>query len=109
MKLLVLDSERFKHAAKVALVGCFAVQLERQTDIVAHIQHREEIVKLIDDRHLPAAVERKLLFGIAADLLAVNDDRAVGRRVNPAYKMHKRRFAGAARADNGDKFALFDG
>ena len=43
------------------------------------------------------------------DVLAVEEDRALRRVQQPGDRPHRRRLAGAVRADQGDDLALLDG
>ena len=90
-------------------IDCAPVHQHRQGDILHHIEHRYQIVELIDQSHLTAAENGQLVFILCVDILAVQIHMAAGGTVHTAQNMQQRRFAGAGRADNCQKFSFFHG
>ena len=103
------ETQSFHQFPQPLLINRAAVHQHRQGDIFHHIEHRYQIVELIDQSHLTAAENGQLVLILGVDILAVQIHMAAGGAVHTAQNMQQRRFTGAGRADNCQKFSFFHG
>ena len=94
--------------ARVALAAAAVVE-QRQLDVLERAGARQEIEALEDEAELLVADGGERVLVEAVDAHAVEQVRAVGRRVEAAEDVHQRRLAGAGRAHDGDELARRDG
>ena len=92
----------------LAAPGVPAGDDERQGDVLAHRQDREQVEELEDEARLVAAQLRR---GVVAELAhdrPVEHDLAGGRAVQPAEEVQERALAGARRSHDGHELARLD-
>ncbi len=89
--------------------GVFPLDHERELHVFLHREDRDKIVRLENERDVVAAVIGQLLFGQAAELAAVVEHAAAGRRVEAADDVEQRALAAARRAHDGKEFSFFNG
>ena len=79
---------------------------ERQCHVVERARPRQQIEGLEHEADHLVAIVRERVGGEPAKLAAFDLERAGGRRVEGADKVHEGRFAGARMAGDGEIFAL---
>ena len=88
------------------LIDLLPVHKYGERDVFRDIEHRNEIVKLIDQSHLTAAEDSKLFLVLRVHILAVHKYLAARRPVYAAEDVKQCGFARAGGADHGDKRSL---
>ena len=86
-----------------------AIHQHRQRHILHHVQHRDEVIKLIDQAHLPPAENGQMVLVLGIYVLAVHIHLAGGGPVHAAQNVQQRGLAGPGRPDDGQKLPLFHG
>ena len=82
---------------------------QRQLDVVERRRARQQIERLEHEADLFVADPRQLVVVHLADLFAVQQVRALARRVEAADEIHERRLARPGRPHDGDVLAALDG
>ncbi len=83
---------------EAALVGVAAGELQRQEDVLARVEHRQQVEELEDEADLVAAQLGELGVVERPEVDAVDDDGPRGRAVEAREAVHQRRLARARRA-----------
>ena len=78
---------------------------ERQADVLADVQERDEVERLEDEAGPVAAQARGLVVVEGADRLALEEDLAGRRPVEAAEELEERALAAARRTHQGDELA----
>jgi len=86
----------------------FAAQEQRQANVFANAHRREQVEELEDDAEFRPAVGGQFGFAGTVQRQPGDDDFTGGRCIESADQMHERALATAARAGDGDEFALRD-
>ena len=81
---------------------------ERQRDVLGDVEQRDQVERLEDEAGPVAAQAGRLVVGQLADDLALEDDLAGRRLVEPAEQLEERGLARARRAHQGDELAGLD-
>ena len=90
------------------LVGLLAGQRERQDDVLLGGEDRYEVEGLEDEAETIAAQPREALVVEMSELVAVDDDGAGARLVEPGEQVHERGLAGAGRAHDRGELAAWE-
>ncbi len=83
-------------------------QQQRQLDVLERGQHRDQVVGLEDEPDVVGAPAGDLGLGEVAQILAVDDDLALGRPVQPRDQVQERGLARSRRSHQGQVFTLGD-
>jgi hypothetical protein len=86
-----------------------ARDLQRREDVFERRHRRDEMERLEDEAELAAAQGGQSVLAHRGDLLAVDEDAAGGRRVEPGDEAEQRGLARARGADDGDELPVGDG
>ena len=87
-------------------VDLLPVHKHGERDIFRYIEHRNEVVELIDQPNLTAAEDSKLFLVLRIDILAVHQHPAACRSVHTAENVKQGGFAGAGGTNHGDKLSF---
>ena len=109
MLLAPCKPKKLKELQKALFIDTSPVHQNRQRDILHDIQHRNQIIKLVNQSDLAPAENRKLLFLLRVDVNPVDIHSSARRHIHSAQNMQKCRFSGPRRTRDRDKFALFHG
>ena len=91
----VAEPDRVDERGEPLVVDLRAGERQRQRDVLVRGQDRDQVVGLEDEAELVAPQRGQPLVVEVRELLAVDDDRAGRRAVQPREQMHERRLAGA--------------
>ena len=94
----VADPDRGDQAVEQRLVGVAAGELQRQEDVLARVEDRQQVEELEDEADVVAAQLGELAVVEPGEVDAVDHDRARGRAVEAGEDVHQRRLARARRA-----------
>ena len=99
------QAEPAQQCREAALVHLAAVHEHGQAHVLDNVEHRHEVVELVDQPDLAAAEDGELLVGALEDVLAVQVDGARRGPVHAADHVQQRRLARARAADDGHELA----
>jgi hypothetical protein len=94
--------------ARGALGAADAQERQRQRDVLAHIQVRQEVEGLEDEAHVASAPERQRVVIAVVERLRVEADFARVGAIETRDDVEQRGFAGARLPGDGDPFAARD-
>ncbi len=86
-----------------------AVQFAGQRYILLHVQHRNQIVKLIDQSHLPSAEDCQSVVIHTVDIRILYQHPAGSGPIHAPKHMHQRGLSAAGTAYHRHKFSLGHG
>ena len=95
--------------AQPLLVHLLPVQQDGEGHILHHVQHRDEVVKLVDEPHLTAAEDGQLLLVLGVHVAAVHKYLTAGGFVHASQQVQQGGLARPGGADNGHKFPSVHG
>ena len=101
--------QRPRQVVQKGLVDLPAVEQKGQGDVFLHVQHGNEVEKLIDQADLAPAEDGEIGFAQAVNVGVVDVYLSRGGGVDPAQNVQKGGFAGTGRADDGDEIPFLDG
>src|SRR5262245_50085016 len=90
---------------ELALVRVLAGDRERQADVLADVQERDEVERLEHEAGLVSPDARRLAIREPGEIVALEEDRPARRPVEPAEQLEEGALAGAGRAHEGDELA----
>ena len=103
-----LESQCGKQILQALLVYFAAVHKDRQSDVFGHIQHRNQIVELVDQAYLTPAEDGQLVLILSKDILTFQKHFASCGTIHASQNVQQRGFAGTGRTDDGNKLPLLD-
>ena len=89
MLLPALQAQGLEHLLQPLLVHLPSVHQNRQGDILRYIEHGDQIVKLVNESHLPAAKNGQLILVPFIHILSIHVHRTTGRPVYTAQNVQK--------------------
>ena len=84
------------------LIHLSPIHQHRQGHVLHHVQHGDQVIKLVNEPHLPAAENGQLILVLSKDL-------AGGGAVNTAQNVQQSGFTGTGGADDGQELPLLHG
>ncbi len=106
MPLAPAQPQLAEQHSQALLVHRAAIQRHGQRHVLHHVEHRDQVVELIDQPHFAPSEHRKLLVGGAVDIHAVHEHGARGGAIHPTDEVQECRFARPRRPHDGHEFAL---
>ena len=103
-----LQPQRMQQLLQPRLIDLPAVHQHGQRDVFHHVQHGDQVVKLIDQSNLAAAEDGKRRVAAGINVLSVQKDAAGRGLVHAAEDVQQGGFPGAGGADDGKELSLFD-
>ncbi len=107
----IRHADEFEQLVDAGAIGthAFAVNQERQRDVLFRREGRHEVVELKNETDLAPSDKRQLVILQQGKTLIAEFHFALGRLIEPAEQVEERGLARAARPHDRDEFAGIDG
>ena len=101
----IRQPQNLQQLRQIVLIHLLVIQTHGQGNILRHIQHRDQIVGLEYESHIPAPVCGKLCIRLTGKALSPNDDLTGGGRIQRPQQVQQSGFTASAFPHQRNKFS----